>query len=260
MALFLLLSGLPWAKSWGNYLKTVRWLTATAVAQQDWTVGSDAAGAKAPDGESGEHGGHHSGSRGRRDARNAQVPKDLTAVDRIVAVVRPLVLSPPVLIAPPGRGGSNWTVKSMTANRPQRVNLVVDPTTGAIISRDDFQDRHLVDRIVGIGIAAHEGQLFGWPNQLLGVATATGLLLLCVSGVTMWWRRRGRGVLGAPKVTLSPRLSWGLITLVVMFGVYLPMFGGSLLVVLLAEKLVLSRIASVRNWLGLHAPSSNVAA
>ena len=32
------------------------------------------------------------------------------------------------------------------------------------------------------------------------------------------------------------------------------MFGGSLLVVLAAEKLILSRIARVRHWLGLHAP------
>jgi uncharacterized iron-regulated membrane protein len=41
-----------------------------------------------------------------------------------------------------------------------------------------------------------------------------------------------------------------------MLGVYLPLFGTSLLVVLLAEKLVLSRIAGVRTWLGLHAPNA----
>ena len=58
LALFLLLSGLPWAKSWGNYLKAVRRLTGTAVAQQDWTTGSDRAAARASGGDSGEHGGH----------------------------------------------------------------------------------------------------------------------------------------------------------------------------------------------------------
>ena len=41
LALFLLLSGLPWAKFWGNYFKTVRQITGTAVAQQDWTTGSE---------------------------------------------------------------------------------------------------------------------------------------------------------------------------------------------------------------------------
>ena len=41
-------------------------------------------------------------------------------------------------------------------------------------------------------------------------------------------------------------------TLVVMLGVYLPLFGGSLLLVLLAEKLVFSRIEPLRQWLGLY--------
>ena len=37
-----------------------------------------------------------------------------------------------------------------------------------------------------------------------------------------------------------------------MLGVYLPMFGASLLAVLLAEKLVFSRIEPLRQWLGLY--------
>jgi uncharacterized iron-regulated membrane protein len=73
----------------------------------------------------------------------------------------------------------------------------------------------------------------------------------------MWWRRRDTGVLGAPKVTLNPRVSFGLITLIVIFGIYLPLFGTTLILVLLAEKAVLSRIPSVRDWLGLQAPISN---
>jgi uncharacterized iron-regulated membrane protein len=59
----------------------------------------------------------------------------------------------------------------MTPNRPRRVDLVVEGATRAIKERTDFKDRHLIDRIVGTGVAAHEGQLFGWPNQLLGLTT-----------------------------------------------------------------------------------------
>lgn len=250
MALFMLLSGLPWAKSWGNYLKAVRQMTGTAVAKQDWTNGSDEATSRGGGIGSDEHRGH--GEHGGRSAARP-MPKDLTAVDRIVGTVRPLNLAPPVLIAPPVRGSSNWTAKSMAENRTQRVELVMDETSGAIISRADFQSRHWIDRIVGIGISAHEGQLFGWPNQLLGLVTAGGLLLVCVSGVVMWWRRREVGVLGAPKATLNPRVSLGLLALVVMFGIYLPLFGTSLILVLLAERLVLRRIPSVRDWLGLQA-------
>jgi len=229
---------------------------------QDWTNGSERTPTPKKEGDSGEHSGHGSGagSGRRRDRSPTPLPKDLTAFDRIAETVRPLGLLPPVLIAPPSRGSTDWTAKSMTANRPWRVNLVVDGKTGNIVSREEFKDRHLIDRIVSTGIAAHEGQLFGWPNQLLGLITALGLVLVCVSGMIMWWRRREQGVLGAPKVALSPRVSIGLILLVVLIGVYLPLFGASLLIVLLVEKTILSRIPAVRHWLGLHVPASSAAA
>jgi uncharacterized iron-regulated membrane protein len=259
LALFLLLTGLPWAKSWGNYFKAARQLTGTAVARQDWSSGSEPGNVASGDGDSGGHSGHnHGGGSGRRGS-GRKTPKDLTAVDRIVATVRPLALPDPVVIAPPERGSTNWTAKSLTANRPQRVNLAVDGTTGDIISREDSRDRHLVDRVVAVGVAAHEGRLFGWPNQALGLLTAIGLDLMCVSGLILWWRRRDQGVLGAPKVTLSPRISFGLIGLVVLFGIYLPLFGASLLAVLLVEKVILSRIPPLRHWLGLYVPETSVA-
>jgi uncharacterized iron-regulated membrane protein len=175
---------------------------------------------------------------------------DLAAIDRVVATVRPLRLPPPVVIAP-GKSPTEWTAKSMTQNRPLRVDLTVDGSTGEITSRKDFGDRPLIDRIVGTGIAAHEGQLFGWPNQLLGLFTALGLILLSLSSVVLWWRRREVGVLGAPKVAASPRFSAGLLGLVVALGVYLPLFGASLILVKLIETALLVRIPKVRDWLGL---------
>lgn len=253
LALFLLLTGLPWAKFWGGYFKTVRRLTGVAVAQQDWTTGSERPAAMMRGaGGGGEHAGHGGGGSGRGRRGAGAMPKDMTGFDRVAATVRPLELAAPVVIAPPSRADSEeWTAKSMAANRPLRVNLVINGATGAIVSREDFRDRRLVDRVVGVGIAAHEGQLFGWPNQLLGLLTALGLVLLSVSGLIMWWRRREPGVLGAPRVACRPRVSWGLVALVLSFGVYLPLFGASLLLVLLVEKAVLARIPRVRQWLGL---------
>jgi hypothetical protein len=80
--------------------------------------------------------------------------------------------------------------------------------------------------------------------------------LTCVSGVILWWKRRDQGVLGAPRATLSPRVSFGLIALIVALGIYLPLFGATLVGVLLIEWLLLRRIPPVRTWLGLNAPSA----
>jgi uncharacterized iron-regulated membrane protein len=128
----------------------------------------------------------------------------------------------------------------------------MDGATGTIKSRNDFGDRHWIDRVIGTGIAAHEGQLFGWPNQLLGLATAAGLVLLSVSSVILWWRRREPGTLGAPGPAASPRVAIGIVILVVLFGLYLPLFGASLLTVLLLESILLRRIPGIREWLGLR--------
>jgi uncharacterized iron-regulated membrane protein len=53
LALFLLATGLPWAKFWGEYLRQVRGLVQVPVSQ-DWTLGGEAAGEHA----SGEHKEH----------------------------------------------------------------------------------------------------------------------------------------------------------------------------------------------------------
>lgn len=249
LAMFLLLSGLPWATFWGGYFKAVRQSTGTAAVQQDWATGSGRLKSSRPESDSGgEHSGHGGGS---KRGSNAAMPKDMAAFDRVVATVLPLALDHPVVISPPARDAGDWTAKSNTPNRPRRVSLTLNGTTGQIVTREDFRDRHLIDRIVGTGIAAHEGQLFGWLNQLLGLATAGGLVLLSVSGAIMWWRRRDQGVLGAPRVSLDPRASYSLIALVIILGICLPLFGASLLLVQLLEWGVLRRIPGVSRWLGL---------
>jgi uncharacterized iron-regulated membrane protein len=253
LTLFLLLSGLPWAKLWGDYFEAVRRLTGTAVAQQDWAHGHPAVRAADMAGVSGDHGHHLAGSGDEREI--VDTSQDYTAIDTMVATVRPLALAPPVLIAPPGKGTTHWTARSEAQNRPRRVNLVLDGATGTVLQRENFTDRHPIDQLIGIGIAAHEGQLFGWPNQLLNIMTAGGLILLSVSAGILWWRRRAHGVLGAPKALLSPRFSLGLGVLILMLGIYLPLFGASLIAVKLIEKCILSRFPTVRDWLGLPVPT-----
>jgi hypothetical protein len=161
-----------------------------------------------------------------------------------------LALDPPVVLAPePGAAGGRWTAKSQTANRPRRVNLVIDGTTGTIESRDDFSTKHPIDKAVAIGIALHEGRLFGWPNQLLGLLTALGLVVVCMSAVWLWLRRRDPGTLGAPPPGVPRARSLPLVALMLVLGALLPLFGLSLVVVLLLERFLLRRIPAVAAWL-----------
>ena len=252
-ALFLLLTGLPWAKSWGGYLKAWRHLANGHAAHQDWITSSSedlAARAKrtsqAPSTEGGEHSmhGHH--------VAHAKVPADgYPALDRMIATVAQLHLAYPVLISPAMGAGGNWTAKSDTQNRPQRVDLILDAGTGAIVTRTDFSQRKWLDRVVGTGVAAHEGQLFGLANQLLGLFTAASLFLLAVSALVMWWRRRPAGALGVPQRMHPVRLSPAFVASLVALGVYQPFLGVSMILVVLTERFVLRKIPAVSAWLGL---------
>lgn len=253
--LFLLLSGMPWTKSWGGLLKEVRSISAGQVVQQDWSTGRSSELADRRDkntpaegaDEHAEHAGHH-----HQGHAKAQMKQDYTPLGRLVENVQPLHLAAPVLIAPPSRKSPEWTARSDAQNRPLRVNLVMDASTGAIKSRKNFSDRPLLDRIIGIGVAVHEGQLFGWFNQALGLFTALGLILLSISSVVLWWRRRSPGALGAPQSRPALPYAHALMTIIVMLGILLPFLGLSLLAVMLVEKWLLRHSPSARHFLGLN--------
>lgn len=252
-ALFLLFTGLPWAKSWGAYLKGWRHLANGHVVHQDWTTSSSEKLAARAARTGGVEAGSEHAAHGHHMHHMMSDPDAYTALDTMVATVAPLHLANPVLISPPMQMGGNWTAKSDTQDRPLRVDLVLDPATGAILKRTDFQSRPFLDRVVGTGVAAHEGQLFGIANQLLGLFTTAGLVTLSLSGLIMWRRRRPEGVLGAPAALRPVRFSAGLIAFLIAFGIYMPFLGGSMIIVALLERFVLRRIEPVRLWLGLPA-------
>jgi uncharacterized iron-regulated membrane protein len=259
LALFLLATGLPWAKFWGEYFRSARSVVAS-VASQDWTIGGEAP--ESSEGSvsnrmqgSGEHSTHHdkSAQSGGGERRGGiPFPNDLSELDRVASTATGLSLAHPVIITAPNKGTVEWNIKSDAQNRTLRGSVLVNGETGEVVQREYFKDRPWIDRIIGIGIAAHEGQLFGWPNQLLGLVTALGLVLLSFSGYIMWWRRRKKGTLGAPEALQSPRFRWPLVLTIVVLSVYLPMFGASLLLVLLFEYVVVRWSPAVGLWLGLQ--------
>ena len=268
-ALFLLLSGMPWAKSWGGLLKEVRQINAGKVVPQDWTTGRTSELAErqkmnmavGDESEHADHVGHKHGAvneGGQKGINNKITGKmrqpvlDYSHMDLYVATVQPLRLATPVLISPPSKRSPEWTARSDAQNRPLRVNLVLDTNTGAIKSSKNFADKPLLDRIIGYGIAIHEGQLFGWFNQLLGLLTALGLVLLSASAIVLWWRRRIPGVLGAPNMRESPSYAYALIGVIVVLGVLLPFLGISLLAILFLERWVLRYIPAAKRFLGLN--------
>ena len=244
-ALALILTGLPWAEGWGSYLTEIRQLTGTAEGPVDWPIGGAIPKA---DPALGPHAGHAGMAMPHGPVRAGELA-------RVIATVRPLAVAPPVLISPPAEPGAPWSVASDAADRPLRSDLMVDGASGRLLSRTGFAQQHWIDRTIGYGVAAHEGALFGLANQILGTVTALFLVILSLSGMVMWWRRRPVGLLGAPVPSSPARFGPGLVAAILALALYLPMFGLTLVTVLAGERAVLSRIPVARRWLGLREPT-----
>jgi len=220
LALFLLITALPWTTVAGNAILTVRgWV---APPTHEWNLG----GRKAPD----EHAAH-------RDANGAGALATPLTIDQVIAKIAPYHLEPPVRLYLPSGSAPHWRVRSETQNRPKVRELALDRVTGELIHEDRFADKSALDKAIHVGIAAHEGQLFGLPNQLLGFFTAISLLTVSVSGVVMWWRRRPGGSLGIPAPRVAEfRIPVPLRMAIVSLGLLVPMLGASIVILWLVDR------------------------
>lgn len=240
LAMVLLVTGLPWAGVWGGSFKAVREQMGWVKGAQDWTIGG-----RAPDADAGEHTGHDHAAMMSGMDHSAHAMHMPDTLDAIVAKARAEHLLSPVIITPPGapqafgaKAMPLWTVRSDTQNRPQRATIRYDAVTTQEISRETFADKHVIDRVVGYGVAWHEGALFGWVNQLIGLVTALALVVLSLTGFILWWRKRPQGSLGAPPRPKTRAQSTGVLLIGGFFFLTLPLFALSLSVVWLMDRII----------------------
>ncbi len=253
LVLVLLTTGLPWAGLWGSAFKTVRTELGWVKGEQDWTLGGEA---PSPAGD--PHAEHdHAAMMHAMPSMPVEDASPIT-LDAMVSKARAETLAFPVIVTPPGAPGPfgrpgvmAWTIRSDAQNRPLRASITYDSATGKELSREGFADGHLADRIVGYGIAWHEGQLFGWVNQLVGVLTAVGLVTMAVSGFVMWRRRKPEDTLGAPPPASVPTRMGGVVVILLALAALLPLLATSLLALWLFERLVLPHIPGLARWLGV---------
>ena len=250
LALVLLLTALPWTSVWGNAFKAVRTELAGRPVRQDWTIGG-----RAP--ASNDHAEHdHAAMAGMMDMARMAPPADRhDLLNAVVARAKSEHLAFPVLITPPTGSDQPWVAKSDAQNRPLRATVTYDGKSSQLLNREVFADKPLVDRIVGYGVAWHEGQLLGWINQLVGLVTAALLVLVAITGFLQWRRRKPADTLGVPPAARAgtARAGWAILLIA---AALLPLLALSLVVVVLFELVVRAWLPRLAHWLGLAPPAS----
>jgi uncharacterized iron-regulated membrane protein len=244
LALVLLTTGLPWASVWGDAFRVARAELGLVQGAQDWKTGTHA-----------PHAEHDHDAMMKMQA--AGIP--LVGLSDMVAKAKLEDLPHPVFVKPPGapeRFGPPtpmaWTIKSESQNRPLNRKITYDVATGKELSRTSFADKHVIDQAVNYGIAWHEGQLFGWINQLVGVLSALGLITLVISGFMIWRRRKPVDALGAPIAPAVPQKIRGVVVIIAVMAILLPLLAISLLALWLFDRLLLPRLPAFAIWLGVR--------
>jgi uncharacterized iron-regulated membrane protein len=249
-ALVLLLTGLPWTDVWGNAFTALRAEMGWVKGAPQWSTSGNAIAAPDPHG-SHDHGSMHAGH---------GTHGDLALLDALVAHAGSEPLAFPAIVLAPGAAlfgppSPDWVVTSNTQNRPLGLSINYDAATGAELTRERFADRHPIDRVVGYGLAWHEGALFGAINQMIGVLTAAALVTMSVTGFLQWRRRMPAGVLGAPALPSDRRTPMFVAIATLTLALLLPLLAASLLLLWFTDLLLPRLSPKAAAWLGLT-PSS----
>jgi uncharacterized iron-regulated membrane protein len=140
------------------------------------------------------------------------------------------------LVLPRGATGVYSAIRMPAQVGRQRV-VHLDQYSGKVLMDIGPADVGAVGRITQWGVSVHQGGEYGTPNLLVMLAGCLALIVLGVSGIAAWWKRRPAGRLAAPARRDGDRVARGAIAIAVVLGCVFPLLGASMLAVVLADGL-----------------------
>lgn len=255
--LLLVVSGLPWTGVWGTQAQKL------AVSGGSGLWGADP-GAESTirqqiedsDGQSAPA-GWASGNAPQGSSTGSGTP---ISIDRAVAAAQAQDAPGPYLVFyPEGETGvfsvmsSQWYDVGNPAESDvsQEMTIHVDQYSGEVVGQYGYDDYSAMAKVVSHGIALHEGRRLGTFNTIMSTLFCLAVIFLCVTGPMMWWTRRGTAAgLAAPRAKLPVWGNWTLLAAMVVLGVFLPLFGLSLLVILALDQFLIRRVPALKSFFG----------
>jgi uncharacterized iron-regulated membrane protein len=254
--LLLVVSGLPWTGVWGEQVQRL----ATDRGSSLWSEDPGALSNPTSTLDESLPHSHHAvpWAQGKSPVpqSNPDSSGDKVSVanlDTAVEVGDRAGLAHPVTVALPSDDRGVYSVIGYAFDDPAAERTVhVDRFGGEVVSAYGYEDYPALAKVVSQGIAVHEGRRFGTVSFWLTALFCVAVVVSCVTGPVMWWRRRprGAGAVGAPRGRMPLASSPLLAVLVVGLAIVLPVFGASLVLVLLLDRVVIRRVPRLSQAFG----------
>jgi uncharacterized iron-regulated membrane protein len=252
--LFFLISGLSWAGVWGG--KYVQAWSTFPAAKWDNVPLSDKTHAEMNHGALKEvPWALEQTLMPKSDATGVAsgLPEGTPVVlESVVALGRAIGFDGRFQVSAPADASGVWTLSrdSMSydsADPTSDKTVHIDQYTGKVLATVNYEDYSTAGKAMAVGIALHEGQM-GWWNIALNALFCLSIILIAVSGVVMWWKRRPSGSfrLGAPPMPDSMPMWKGAVFIMLALSFLFPVAGLTLLAVLALDVIVITNLPRLK--------------
>ena len=250
---FLVFTGLPWAIVQGDLVRGA--VTALEIGYAGADVAPASGASQAHHGKNAgwtmqgqpipasndPHALHRQAAPGPRGKAQAEP----NVVDAIDAAARARGIAPGFALSIPADPASAIVADVYPARPEDQRVIYFDRHSGALIKDVGYGEYGWGARAVETGVQIHMGRYFGWANQYLMLLACLAVIMMAASGIVMWARRRGARRLAAPALSFRA-MHRGVAAMLILLACILPVFGASLLAVLLIERLAARQGQSAR--------------
>lgn len=227
---FLAMTGLPWSKVWGGYFYDSAYALGLGMPDGYWSAYPSST---VPAGEALDRTPWIMEKQAMPQSAEANgVP---AGIDQVVATVETLGIAPGYALNMPSGDTGVFTASVYPDDITQERVIHLDQYTGEVLYDATLADLGALGWAAEWGISIHMGQAFGLANQLILLLSCVAMVVMCVAGGVMWWKRRPSGALGVPQIPADWRIPRTLLVMAIVAGVFFPLVGLTLIVLAVVE-------------------------
>ena len=170
----------------------------------------------------------------------SQPTKEALSLDEMLAIGKAQQLEGKVSITLPKNEQSTFSISNETTNLQALTKIHFDQYSGNFVHQDTWEDLGVMIKARLWVMAFHQGQFGSW-NWALMLLTAMALTVTSIMALFAYLKRKKRGRWGFPTVNSKFKVGPVLIGTIGILAVLLPVFGLSILLLLIGQQVAKKR-------------------